>query len=647
MEGFDDKPVTVNKSEMGPVRYTNLSGGEYEYQMSVIDGRTHNAKNTVGFKIIKQRSFYEHWAFFVLCGAFVLLMMVFIVWLIIRKKNEKLRKQEEEQKKIQRLFEQTATALVNAIDAKDKYTHGHSSRVAEYSRKLAEMLGKDEQECNEVYYAGLLHDVGKIGVPENIINKDGRLTDEEFEKIKQHPDMGAQILQSIDEYPFLSLGARYHHERYDGKGYPQKLKGTDIPEFARIISVADSYDAMTSKRSYRDPIPQQKVREEFVKGMGSQFDPEYARLMLHLIDLDTEYTMKEREVIKEFSGRSELVIDGFKSTVSDGIPITPQMITIRFKISPKTGSGTPPVPTLVLFDSFDGRVHSDEKEIRDLLYFEYAEIRLDGKTVVKGARKIVTDQRAKGSEDIKSPGHYTIEAVKVKDHVQIKIYSSGSAIEVTAALPHSSRFAYIGLTGENCRISDVKIDKAESVTPADKIKRIAEEISYIDVPAGDIPNVQIDGYRTAASEGIPVKDGMKLKFHAKSLPTARLVWHCPYIDIFTSDDGKVNGVNYIDRSFMRIDGECWQNDDAGKAELVVNKNDDFTGWDNWKKLNKDGLECTVTFEKQGNTVTVFTENGGILIRVKTELFDAEGKTIYAALTGDQCAITNIRIINKD
>ena len=610
--------------------------------MSVIDGRTHNAKNTVGFKIIKQRSFYEHWAFFVLCGAFVLLMMVFIVWLIIRKKNEKLRKQEEEQKKIQRLFEQTATALVNAIDAKDKYTHGHSSRVAEYSRKLAEKLGKDEQECNEVYYAGLLHDVGKIGVPENIINKDGRLTDEEFEKIKQHPDMGAQILQSIDEYPFLSLGARYHHERYDGKGYPQKLKGTDIPEFARIISVADSSDAMTSKRSYRDPIPQQKVREEFVKGMGSQFDPEYARLMLHLIDLDAEYTMKEREVIKEFSGRSELVIDGFKSTVSDGIPITPQMITIRFKISPKTGSGTPPVPTLVLFDSFDGRVHSDEKEIRDLLYFEYAEIRLDGKTVVKGARKIVTDQRAKGSEDIKSPGHYTIEAVKVKDHVQIKIYSSGSAIEVTAALPHSSRFAYIGLTGENCRISDVKIDKAESVTPADKIKRIAEEISYIDGPEGDVPSVQIDGYRSDSTEGIKVTDGLKVTYHTKSLPTARLVWHCSYIDLFYSEDHMAGGPGYKEYSLIRLDGENWEADGKAKNELSVSISDSFEGWDAWKEANKKGFECTVYFKMEEGRIITTSENLGISITNITTEFDPD-KDVYLSLTGDQVVITNVRI----
>ncbi len=138
-----------------------------------------------------------------------------------------------------------------------------------------------------MYYAALLHDVGKIGIDESIINKKGRLTEEEYEVIKQHPVMGNQILSSINEYPYLSIGAHYHHERYDGKGYPDKLKGEDIPEIARIISVADAYDAMSSNRSYREAIPQQLVREEIIKGAGTQFDPEIAGIMQHLIDIDT------------------------------------------------------------------------------------------------------------------------------------------------------------------------------------------------------------------------------------------------------------------------------------------------------------------------------------------------------------------------
>ncbi|MBQ6551357.1 MAG: HD-GYP domain-containing protein [Lachnospiraceae bacterium] len=190
------------------------------------------------------------------------------------------------------LFVETATALVNAIEKKDTYTRGHSRRVAVYSMMIAREAGKSAKECDEIYYAGLLHDVGKIGVAGSIINKNGRLTDEEFGEIKKHPAYGEEILRDI-EHPYLRAGAQYHHERYDGKGYPTGLSGKELPEVARIIAVADSYDAMTSKRSYRDPLPQQKVREEIVKGIGTQFDPEFAEIMVGLIDRDVHYSMRE------------------------------------------------------------------------------------------------------------------------------------------------------------------------------------------------------------------------------------------------------------------------------------------------------------------------------------------------------------------
>lgn len=206
-----------------------------------------------------------------------------------------LYRREEERKGLRRLFEQTATALVNAIDAKDEYTRGHSTRVAEYARKIAEHYGKSPAECEEIYRIALLHDVGKIGIAEDIINKKGKLTDEEFDAIRQHPVLGAQILGSINDYPDLIIGARHHHERYDGEGYPDRLKGEDIPEIARIISVADAYDAMTSERSYREPFSQQRVREEIVRGAGTQFDPRFAAIMQQLIDLDTEYEMREKK----------------------------------------------------------------------------------------------------------------------------------------------------------------------------------------------------------------------------------------------------------------------------------------------------------------------------------------------------------------
>ncbi len=140
---------------------------------------------------------------------------------------------------------------------------------------------------------GLLHDVGKIGIPDSIINKPGKLTDEEYDVIKRHPVIGSQILKNINEMPKLSIGARWHHERYDGTGYPDGLAGEEIPEEARIIAVADSYDAMSSNRSYHGIFPQSKIREEIVFGSGTQFDPRFADIMLKMIDEDEKYTMRE------------------------------------------------------------------------------------------------------------------------------------------------------------------------------------------------------------------------------------------------------------------------------------------------------------------------------------------------------------------
>ena len=561
-----------------------------------------------------------------------------IIYILISFQNN-LSRREEKDKSLQRLFTQTATALVNAIDAKDKYTHGHSARVADYSRKIAKEAGMSERECEDVYYTALLHDVGKIGIPENIINKEGKLTDEEYAIIKTHPELGAQILQSISEIPFISIGAHHHHERYDGKGYPSYLKGTDIPEYARIISVADAYDAMTSRRSYRDPIPQQQVREEFVKGSGTQFDPDFARIMIHLIDIDSEYDMKEREEIRELAGKDELVIGTYRSEVSEGIYLSDTITAINMKITPEK-KGKTPKPSILLFDALDGRVHTDENNIKELMYFEYGEIWFDGNTYTTGARKMETRMISSRADEIKGPDEYRVEAVRIRDHALIRIKEYERTFEIIVALPDSARYAYIGLTGEHCRISNVRMDKSEEKVPADYIPRIAEEISYINVPAGDIPNIQIDGYRTNATEGIPVEDGMTITFHTCSLPTARLVWHCPYINIFGSDDGKVTGENYHDYMLMRLDGECWEGDPGCDVELSIIRNDDFAGWDAWKKFNKEGFDCKVSFERHDNSITVRTENMGIILKNTATITDGN-KDIYISLTGDQCAITNI------
>lgn len=553
-----------------------------------------------------------------------------------------LLKKENENSK--RLFAQTAEALASAIDAKDKYTKGHSSRVAEYSRKIAESVGKSSQECDEIYYAALLHDVGKIGISRSILQKPGKLSNEEYQVIKEHPDIGAQILSSISESPYLSIGARSHHERYDGKGYPQGLKGNDIPEIARIIAVADAYDAMTSSRSYRETIPQQVVREEFVKGLGTQFDPVFGKIMIHLIDLDEEYQMKEKEEVKELAGKNELICGEYRSAVSEGIVVTKEITKIKFQCVADEGfAAEKAMPSIILFDSLDARIHTEDKNITRLMYFEYGEIHFNGKIVRKGARKMqpTITKKPIAPEETKTTV-YSIEAVKVKDHVLITIDSEKETFEIIVALPDSARWAYIGLTGEHCHLLNVSIDRDDQSVPDDYIPRIAEEISYIDAPTGDLPNIQCDGYRSATTDGILVKDKVTVTFHTMSLPTARLVWHCPYFSIFSSDNGKVNGPDFREYGLLRLDGENWDSDDFGSNKITVNKTEQFTTWDDWKTINKEGFDCSITIERSGDKVTLTTSNKGIEIVNVTTMKDPS-KEVYISLTGDQCAITNIRI----
>lgn len=209
----------------------------------------------------------------------------------VEKKTQEVTEQHE---KLERISMQIVKTLSGAIDAKDTYTNGHSTRVAEYSREIARRAGFSKAVQDDIYMMGLLHDVGKIGIPDAIINKPTKLTDDEYAIIKQHPLMGAEILENITEFPKLVTGARWHHERYDGKGYPDGISGEDIPMEARIIAIADAYDAMSSRRSYRDVLPQTQVHAEVEKGKGTQFDPEFAEIMLAMIDEDAEYQMREK-----------------------------------------------------------------------------------------------------------------------------------------------------------------------------------------------------------------------------------------------------------------------------------------------------------------------------------------------------------------
>ena len=555
---------------------------------------------------------------------------------------------KEQHKKEHSLFEQTAESLATAIDAKDKYTHGHSTRVAMYSTQIAREAGKSEEECEKVYFAALLHDVGKIGVPDAIINKDGKLTNDEFAQIKLHPVYGNQILSTIYMSPYLSIGAHYHHERYDGRGYPEGLKGDDIPDIARIIAVADAYDAMTSKRSYRDTIPQQHVREELLKGMGTQFDPQYARIMLRLIDLDTDYRMREQMEENDDSFITRIHCDSIYNDCSLGIPVINKMVRIKLYSSPIAGfPAEESLPTILLFDALDARVHVEEYKQEELQYLEYGRFRFDGKVDIGAARKVETSVTTRDTEDdapLKRYTIYNIEAVRVEDHAIIRPSDRQRTYQSIIALPDSARFSYISLTGEHCEIRDIHVDTEDVPVADDYIPRIAEEISYIKgCPEGDVPNVQVNRWRSNVTQGIPIKDHMKLVFHTQSLPTSRLIWHCPYVSVFTSRDGTAQGEGYREYLLLRLDGESWYSDEHAANLVECARTGAFAGWNVWKEKNREGFDCQVDIQREGNIITMATDNLGVHVSSVTTVKD-EVDEIYVALTGDQCALTNIRVL---
>ena len=564
---------------------------------------------------------------------------------------EQARQQEidyykEQQRNEHALFEQTAEALASAIDAKDAYTHGHSLRVAMYSAEIARKAGKSEEECDKIYFAALLHDVGKIGIPDVIINKNGKLTDEEFAEIKMHPVYGNQILSTIHRLPYLSIGADAHHERFDGRGYPHGLKGDDIPDIARIIAVADAYDAMTSKRSYRDPIPQQRVREEILKGMGAQFDPRYAKIMLNMIDRDIEYAMREHEEESDDAFITRIKCEEIYRDCSTGIPIMDCMVRIQCYSRPDDGfPEAESIPTIVLFDALDGRVHLEEDKRKELMYFEYARLRFDGQTVCEGARKLET-RITRCENPAEKPAKarvtsYSVEAVRMEDHVLIRISDGEKTAETIIALPDSARFSYISITGEHCMIRNIHVDREDFPIDKDAIPRIAEEISYIrGCPEGDVPNVQVNRWRSSSTEGMKLTGNMKLTFHGRSLPTARLVWHCPYISLYTSKDGKVNGEGYREFLLLRLDGESWDSDTHARNEARIEHTHAFPGWNVWKDANRQGIDWEVLIRRDANSVEMETETLGILIINKTTIMD-EVDDLYVALTGDQVALTDI------
>ena len=198
-------------------------------------------------------------------------------------------------KKLENSYIETIQVIRQAVEAKDPYTRGHSDRVAEYSVLIAKKLGLSEKDIDTIRIGGLFHDIGKIGVPDVILRKTEKLTNEEFNEIKKHPSTGASILAQASIFQNIVPIVKHHHERYDGNGYPEKLSGENIPFFARIAAVADTFDAMTSRRTYRDALDLDIVKEEIRKCKGSQFDPQIADIFLDIIENDYDKIQQIKE----------------------------------------------------------------------------------------------------------------------------------------------------------------------------------------------------------------------------------------------------------------------------------------------------------------------------------------------------------------
>ena len=211
-------------------------------------------------------------------------LLIWLIALIIKIITSiQIRKYQARHQRDNEIINESIETFTGFIDAKDPYTNGHSKRVAVYTKLLAEEMGYDGEELDRIYYIALLHDCGKIGVPDNILGKPGRLTDEEFAIMKSHTINGGEILSSFKSLKNAGEGALYHHERYDGRGYPEGRAGEDIPLIARIICVADSFDAMNSNRVYRNKLTREKIISEIETNKGLQFDPHIADIMLRLI----------------------------------------------------------------------------------------------------------------------------------------------------------------------------------------------------------------------------------------------------------------------------------------------------------------------------------------------------------------------------
>ncbi|MBQ7833330.1 MAG: HD domain-containing protein [Lachnospiraceae bacterium] len=280
LEGAEDDEHIYTEEKSAEISYTNLSGGEYIFRLKVY--RLGEEKEIYEYQIpvYKDRRLTEYWLFWLVSAVLFVLLVALVM---AGSFSLKMRRIQKRHKEYQEIVNQSLETFAKTIDAKDTYTNGHSARVAAYSREIAVRMGLSSEEQENVYYIALMHDIGKIGIPDSILKKQSELTEEEWEIVKKHPVIGGEILKDFTALEGIADGARYHHERFDGKGYCVGIKGEEIPLVARIIGIADAFDAMATTRFYRKAMDITEILKELERGSGTQFDPEILPIMLEMV----------------------------------------------------------------------------------------------------------------------------------------------------------------------------------------------------------------------------------------------------------------------------------------------------------------------------------------------------------------------------
>ena len=315
--GYDQSPMYLRADDLDTVTYTKLPSGTYTFEIAVLNSDGQVLEEST-YAIEKEMEVYDHWSFylymFLIAGGFV----AWLTWFIARTQVQRTLKLQARELALARqqvqMGNETILAIAKTVDAKDENTSQHSRRVSEYAALLAREMGFTEDECENLRKAALLHDIGKISIPDRILNKPAKLTDEEYTIMKSHVLRGAEILKDFTLIDHVVEGALYHHERYDGKGYANGLAGEEIPIYGRIIGVADAFDAMTQNRVYRKKLDMDFVTSELKRCSGTQFDPQIAEIMLRLVDEG-----KVDPILKpQWEGKQEEEKQQVEETASEG-----------------------------------------------------------------------------------------------------------------------------------------------------------------------------------------------------------------------------------------------------------------------------------------------------------------------------------------